>query len=90
MIFKKMENDNNIINQNLNEVQNSYDEIKNLLKNKIDKLELKQKLDFENFKKEILNTPSNNTLQQKKYFNNNDYDNKRYESELKLNNKEQL
>ena len=89
-IQKKMENDNNIINQNLNEVQNSYDEIKNLLKNKIDKLELKQKLDFENLKKEILNTPSNNTLQQKKFFNNNDINNDIYESELKLSIEEQL
>ena len=87
---KKMENDNNILNQNLNEVQNSYAEIKNLLKNKIDKLELKQKLDFENFKKEILNTPSNNALKQKKFFNNNDYDNNLYESELKLSIEEQL
>ena len=47
---QKLLNDNNLINANISEVQNNYDEIKYILNNKMDKLELKQKLDFENFK----------------------------------------
>ena len=47
---KKMENDNNIVNSNINAVQSNYDEIKYLLEDKINKMEQKQKMDFENSK----------------------------------------
>ena len=57
---KKMQNDNNIINANINEVQNNYDEMKYLLNNKMEKLELKQKMDFENLKNEIINAANQN------------------------------
>ena len=59
-IQRKMENDNNIIHNNLNEVQNNYDEMKYLLKDKIDKIELKQKMDFENLKSQLHNSSMNN------------------------------
>ena len=52
---KKMENDNNIVNSNLNEVQNNYEEIKYLLQDKIDKMEHKQKMDFETLKNQLEN-----------------------------------
>ena len=57
---KKMENDNNIIHSNLNEVQNKYDEIKYLFQDKIDKIELKQKKDFEDLKNQLQNSAINN------------------------------
>ena len=53
---KKIENDNNLMNSNINEFQNNYDEMKYLLNNKIDKLELKQKMDFENLKNQLINS----------------------------------
>ena len=57
---KKLQNDNNIINENINEVQNNYDEMKYLLNNKMDKLELQQKMDFENLRNELMNTANQN------------------------------
>ena len=55
-IQKKMENDNNVINSNINAVERNYDEIKYLLEDKIGKMELKQKIDFENLKNELQNS----------------------------------
>ena len=63
---KKMQNDNQIMHENLNEVQNNYDEMKNLLENKMDKLELKQKMDFENLRNEILSSANNNAFEKRK------------------------
>ena len=54
------------MHENLNEVQNNYDEIKNLLENKMDKLELKQKMDFENLRNEILSSANNNAFEKRK------------------------
>ena len=56
---KKMENDNNIVNSNINAVQSNYDEIKYLLEDKINKMELKQKMDFENLKHQLHQTAKN-------------------------------
>ena len=64
-IQKKIQNDNNMLNANINEVQNSFDEIKYLLNNKIDKLELKQNVEFENFKNELINTDRQNNNKRK-------------------------
>ena len=63
-IQRKMENDNNIIHHNLNEVQNNYDEIKYLLQDKIGKMELKQKMDFENLKNELISNANQKRQQQ--------------------------
>ena len=52
-VQKKMENDNNVVNNNLNAVQSNYDQIRFLLQDKIDKLELKQKMDFENLRYQL-------------------------------------
>ena len=59
-IQKKIQNDNNMITANISEVQNSYDELKYFLNNKMNKLEIKQKKDFENLKCELINTVRQN------------------------------
>ena len=59
-IQKKLQQNNNIIHSKINDVQNSYDEAKYLLNKKMDKLELKQKIDFENLKNDIINTANQN------------------------------
>ena len=73
---KKIESDNKRMNENISEVQNNYDEIKYLLNNKMDKLELKQKMDFQNLRNELLNTTSQNQLEKR------NYDKIQYETEL--------
>ena len=55
-IQKKLENDNNVMNNNINAVERNYDEMKFLLQDKIDKMELKQKINFENLKNELQNS----------------------------------
>ena len=84
---KKMENDNNVINSNINAVERNYDEIKYLLQNKIDKMELKQKIDFENLKNELQNSVINRERQEK-ILNNNLLNMKMRELEDKRNNEE--
>ena len=68
-VQKKMENDNNVINNNLNAVQSNYDQIRYLLQDKIDKMELKQKIDFENLKSEFQQS-SKNKEREENIFNN--------------------
>ena len=81
-IQKKMENDNHIVNSNINAVQNNYDEIRNILENKIDKMEQKQKMDFENLKYELENSAKNmRREQEEKEYNNSIYEMKMLELE---------
>ena len=88
-IQKKMENDNNIVNYNINAVQSNYDEIKYLLQNKINNLELKQKMDFENLKNELENSARNIKKEQEdKEYNNSLYGVKMLELENKRKNEE--
>ena len=47
-----------------NEIQNNYDEIKNVLLKKLDKLESRQKTDFYNLKNEFINKIRNNQEQE--------------------------
>ena len=67
-IQKRIE-DNNAINKTINEIQNNYDEIKNVLIKKLDNLELKQQKDFGDFKNEFMNKIKNNQEQEKKFRN---------------------
>ena len=46
---KKMENDN-MINNSINEIKNNHEEIKDFFKKRLERLELKQKMEFETFK----------------------------------------
>ena len=91
---KKLQNDNNIINENINEVQNNYDEMKYLLNNKMDKLELQQKMDFENLRNELMGTANQNEKEKQNIINEldrMDYDrNQLYETELQANLEEKL
>ena len=84
---RKMENDNNVINNNINAVQNNYDEIRYLLQDKIDKMELKQKMDMENLKNQIQNN-INNRQKEEKLLNNSIYEMKIMELENKKKSKE--
>ena len=79
---KRIENDNKIMYENISEVQNNYDEMKYLLNNKMDKLELKQKMDFQNLRNELLNTANQNELEKRNIINNIN-DKNEYETELK-------
>ena len=67
--IKKRIEDNNAINKTINEIQNNYDEIKNVLIKKLDNLELKQQKDFGDFKNEFMNKIKNNQEQEKKFRN---------------------
>jgi len=58
-IRRKIELNNNIVNHNIKAAQNNSDEIKYLFQNKIDKIELKQKLFFENLKNQLKNSVNN-------------------------------
>ena len=49
-IAVKLQNDNFIAQQKLNNIKNNYNEIKTLLNNKIDKLEQDQQMQFDNLK----------------------------------------
>ena len=49
-ISSRLQNDNFIAQQKLNNIKNNYNEIKTLLNNKIDKLEQDQQMQFENLK----------------------------------------
>ena len=55
---KKIENDN-MINNSINEIQNNHEEIKNLFKKRLERLELKQKMEFETFKNMYTNKLTN-------------------------------
>ncbi len=52
-IQRQLKNDNDLIKYNIFEIENNYNEIKDLLEKKIERIELKQKLEFENLKKTI-------------------------------------
>ena len=67
--IKKRIEDNNAINKTINEIQNNYDEFKNVLIKKLDNLELKQQKDFGDFKNEFMNKIKNNQEQEKKFRN---------------------
>ena len=49
-IQQQLKNDNNLIRYDINEIENNYNEIRNLLDIKLNKIEKKQKTDFENLK----------------------------------------
>ena len=57
--------ENNEINNSINEIQNNYDEIKDVLVKKLDKLELRQKTDFYNLKNEFMNKIRNDQENEK-------------------------
>ena len=63
--IKKRINENNAMNNSINEIQNSYDEIKNVLMNKLDKLKLRQKTEFDNLKNEFIKKIRINQEQEK-------------------------
>lgn len=62
--IKKRIKENNEMNNTINEIQNNYDEIKNVLLKKLDKLESRQKTDFYNLKNEFINKIRNNQEQE--------------------------
>ena len=49
-VANKLQNDNFIAQQKLNNLKNNYNEIKNLLNNKLEKLEQNQQMQFDNLK----------------------------------------
>ena len=53
-IQKKLQNDNDLINAKINNVQKSYEEMKYLLNDRMDKFELKQKIELENLKNDLI------------------------------------
>ena len=55
---KKMENDN-MINNSINEIKNNHEEIKDFFKKRLERLELKQKMEFETFKNMYTNKIKN-------------------------------
>ena len=49
-IQEKLKKDNNLIKSNINEIEDNYNQIKILLNEKLQKIEKRQKMDFENLK----------------------------------------
>ena len=52
-IQQQLKNDNDMINYNIYEIENNYNELKNFLEKKIEGMEIKQRMDFENLKNTI-------------------------------------
>jgi len=50
MQFTKLRNDNIIAKQKINNLKNNYNEMKTLLNNKLEKLELEQQIQVDNLK----------------------------------------
>ena len=50
MQFTKLRNDNFIAKQKINNLKNNYSEMKTLLNNKLEKLELEQQIQVDNLK----------------------------------------
>ena len=50
MHFTKLQNDKFIAKQKINNLKNNYNEMKTLINNKLEKLELEQQIQFDNLK----------------------------------------